>query len=155
MVLIAPTTVLALQHFATFERRFAETGISVGMLSRLLKPGEAKQVKAALEAGEIGVIVATQAILAKDVRFAHLALLIVDEEHRFGLKEKRAMNALAPSLHTLAMSATPIPRTLQLAMVGVHEVSLLTTAPSRRRPVRTHGAVVHWCDGRTGPHRGR
>jgi transcription-repair coupling factor (superfamily II helicase) len=137
VVVIAPTTVLARQHYATFQRRFAGTGIAVGMLSRLVKPAEAKEVKSALAEGEIGVIVATQAILAKDVRFARLALLIVDEEHRFGLKDKQAMNALAPALHTLAMSATPIPRTLQSAMVGVQEVSLLTTPPSRRRPVRT------------------
>lgn len=137
VVVIAPTTVLARQHLATFENRFAGTGISVGMLSRLVKPAEAKQVKAALADGTIGVIVATHAILANDVRFANLALLIVDEEHRFGLKEKRAMAALAPALHTLAMSATPIPRTLQSAMIGIQEVSLLTTPPSKRRPVRT------------------
>jgi transcription-repair coupling factor (superfamily II helicase) len=150
VVVIAPTTVLARQHFATFERRFAGTGISVGMLSRLLKPSEAKQVKAALSAGEIDVVVATQAILARDVRLAHLALLIVDEEHRFGLKEKRAMNMLAPSLHTLAMSATPIPRTLQSAMVGIQEVSLLTTPPKRRRPVRTSVAAFDNASMRTG-----
>lgn len=137
VALIAPTTVLARQHFATFKDRFAGTGISVGMLSRLLKPSAAKKTKTALAEGEIGIIIATQAILSKDVRFARLSLLIVDEEHRFGLKEKRAMNSLAPSLHTLSMSATPIPRTLQSAMVGVQEVSLLTTPPSRRRPVRT------------------
>jgi transcription-repair coupling factor (superfamily II helicase) len=150
VVVIAPTTVLARQHFATFERRFAGTGISVGMLSRLVKPSEAKQVKAALAEGELGVVIATQAILGKDVRFAHLALLIVDEEHRFGLKDKRAMNALAPSLHTLAMSATPIPRTLQSAMVGVQEVSLLTTPPSKRRPVRTSLAAFDSASMRTG-----
>jgi transcription-repair coupling factor (superfamily II helicase) len=137
VAVIAPTTVLARQHFATFERRFAGTGVSVGMLSRLLKPGEAKQVKAALAEGRIGIVVATQAVLAKDVRFAHLSLLIVDEEHRFGIKEKRAMANLAPSLHTLTMSATPIPRTLQSAMAGVQEVSILATPPERRRPVRT------------------
>lgn len=150
VVIIVPTTVLARQHYATFERRFAGTGISVGMLSRLVKPNEAKQVKAALEAGEIGVIVATQAILAKDVRFANLALLIVDEEHRFGLKEKRAMADLAPSLHTLTMSATPIPRTLQSAMVGIQEVSLLMTPPSRRLPVRTSIATFDNASIRTG-----
>jgi transcription-repair coupling factor (superfamily II helicase) len=150
VVVIAPTTVLARQHFATFERRFARTGISVGMLSRLVKPSEAKQVKAALADGEIGIMVATQAILAKDIRCANLALLIVDEEHRFGLKEKRAMNALAPSLHTLVMSATPIPRTLQSAMVGIQEVSLLTTPPSKRRPVRTSLAAFDSASMRTG-----
>ncbi|MGC4411035.1 DEAD/DEAH box helicase [Rhizobium sp. ST-5] len=137
VVVIAPTTVLARQHFSTFEHRFAGTGISVGMLSRLVKASEAKQVKAALAEGSLGVIVATQAILAKDVRFARLGLLIVDEEHRFGLRQKHAMHKLAPSLHVLAMSATPIPRTLQSAMVGIQEVSLLTTPPRRRLPVRT------------------
>jgi len=150
VVVIAPTTVLTRQHFATFKRRFEGTGISVGMLSRLVKPSEAKQVKAALAEGEIDVIVATHAILAKDVRFAHLGLLIVDEEHRFGLKDKRAMSALAPTLHTLAMSATPIPRTLQSAMVGVQEVSLLTTPPARRRPVRTSLAAFDNASMRTG-----
>ncbi|MGE7368668.1 DEAD/DEAH box helicase [Neorhizobium sp. NPDC001467] len=150
VAVIAPTTVLARQHFASFQRRFAKTGIAVGMLSRLLKPREATQVKMALAKGEIGVIIATQAILAKDVRFAELALLIVDEEHRFGLKEKRAMTALAPSLHTLVMSATPIPRTLQSAMVGVQDVSLLTTPPYKRRPVRTSLAAFDNASMRTG-----
>lgn len=150
VAVIAPTTVLARQQFATFERRFAGTGISVGMLSRLVKPGEAKRVKSALAEGKIGIIIATQAILAKDIRFSNLALLIVDEEHRFGLKEKRAMNALAPSLHSLAMSATPIPRTLQLAMAGVQEVSLLTTPPLKRRPVRTSLAPLDHASIRTG-----
>jgi transcription-repair coupling factor (superfamily II helicase) len=150
VVVIAPTTVLVRQHFATFKRRFEGTGVSVGMLSRLVKPSDAKQVKAAVAEGQIDVIVATHAILAKDVRFAHLGLLIVDEEHRFGLKDKRAMSALAPTLHTLAMSATPIPRTLQSAMVGIQEVSLLTTPPSRRRPVRTSLAAFDSASMRTG-----
>jgi transcription-repair coupling factor (superfamily II helicase) len=150
VVVIAPTTVLARQHFETFQRRFDGTGVSVGMLSRVLKPSEVKRAKAALETGEIDVIVTTQAVLAKDVRFAHLALLIVDEEHRFGIKEKRAMNALAPSLHTLTMSATPIPRTLQMAMVGVHAVSLLATPPSRRHPIRTSLATFENASLRTG-----
>lgn len=150
VVVIAPTTVLARQHLATFDRRFAGTGIAVGMLSRLVKPGEAKQVKAGLANGDIRVVIATQAILAKDVRFAHLALLIVDEEHRFGLKEKRAMAALSTTLHTLAMSATPIPRTMQSAMVGVQDVSLLTTPPMRRRPVRTSLAAFDSPSMRTG-----
>ncbi|WJH38437.1 helicase-related protein (plasmid) [Aliirhizobium terrae] len=137
VVIIAPTTVLARQHFMTFERRFAETGVAVAMLSRLVSLSEAKRVKAGLADGEIGIVVATQAILAKDVTFARLGLLIVDEEHRFGLRDKRAMSALASSLHTLTMSATPIPRTLQSAMVGIQDVNVLRTAPSKRRPVRT------------------
>ncbi|MGF9694019.1 DEAD/DEAH box helicase [Rhizobium sp. 0TCS1.26] len=137
VVLIAPTTVLARQHFTTFERRFAGTGIHVAMLSRVVEPKLAKEVKEGLASGAVGIVVATQAILAKDVRFAHLGLLIVDEEHRFGTREKQAMKAMAPLLHTLTMSATPIPRTLQSAMIGVQDVSILATAPSKRRPVRT------------------
>ncbi|MGI2034256.1 DEAD/DEAH box helicase [Rhizobium panacihumi] len=150
VAVVAPTTVLARQHFATFERRFAGTGIKVAMLSRLLKPSEAKRVKAKLAEGEINIIIATQAILSKDVRFSRLSLLVVDEEHRFGLKEKRAMASLAPSLHTLAMSATPIPRTLQSAMVGIQEVSLLATPPRKRRPVRTSLSMVDHVSMRTG-----
>lgn len=150
VAVVAPTTVLARQHFATFERRFAGTGIKVAMLSRLLKPSEAKRVKAMLAEGDIDIIIATQAILSKDVRFSRLSLLVVDEEHRFGLKEKRAMASLGPSLHTLAMSATPIPRTLQSAMVGIQDVSLLTTPPLKRRPIRTSLSTVDRASMRTG-----
>ncbi|AXV17559.1 hypothetical protein CYG48_17095 (plasmid) [Neorhizobium sp. SOG26] len=150
VVLIAPTTVLARQHFTTFRRRFAETGVEVGMLSHLLKSSEAKEVKTALAEGRMGVVVGTQALLAKDVQFANLSLLIVDEEHRFGVKEKRAMTKLAPTLHTLIMSATPIPQTLQSAMMGIQEVSLLTTAPARRRPIRTSLADFDQASMRTG-----
>ena len=137
VVVIAPTTVLVRQHFATFERRFAGTGVDVAMLSRVVDPTEAKKVKAGLATGKIGIVVATQAILAKDIRFSHLSLLVVDEEHRFGTREKQAMRGMAPLLHMLTMSATPIPRTLQAALIGVQDVSLLATAPSKRRPVRT------------------
>ena len=137
VIVVAPTTVLARQHFSTFQRRFAGTGVEVAMLSRVVPAAEAKQVKAALAAGEVSIVVATQAVLAKDVSFAKLQLLIVDEEQRFGARDKTRLQALAPSLHTLIMSATPIPRTLQTAMVGMREISLLTTAPALRRPVRT------------------
>lgn len=137
VVIIAPTTVLARQHFITFERRFLETGIEVAMLSRVVNPKEAKEVKLGLSDGKIRIVVATQAILAEDVFFDHLSLLIVDEEHRFGTREKQAMKGMAPRLHTLTMSATPIPRTLQSAMIGVQDISILATPPSKRRPVRT------------------
>ncbi len=150
VVVVAPTTVLARQHFSTFESRFAGTGVKVGMLSRLLKQSEIRQVKEALATGEMGIVIATQAVLAKNVHFARLSLLIVDEEHRFGLKEKRAMSALAPSLHTLTMSATPIPRTLLSAMIGVQEASILNTPPSKRRPVRTAIAQFDEASLRTG-----
>ena len=137
VAVVVPTTVLARQHFINFERRFAGSGIRVTMLSRVVEAGEAKRIKTGLATGAIQVVIATQAILAKDVEFHKLGLLVIDEEHRFGTREKKAMRSLAGLLHTLTMSATPIPRTLQAAMAGLQEVSLLTTPPSKRRPVRT------------------
>lgn len=141
VAIVVPTTVLARQHFVGFERRFAGTGIGVAMLSRVVDAKEVKRVKAGLASGDIQVVVATHAVLAKDIAFARLGLLVIDEEHRFGTSDKAAMKALAPRLHTLTMSATPIPRTLQAAMVGVQDVSLLATPPSKRRPVRISSAT--------------
>lgn len=137
VIMLAPTTVLVRQHFESFERRFIDSGITVKMLSRVVSTPEAKAVKEGLKSGEVHIVVATQAVMAKDVGFSDVALLIVDEEHRFGTKLKSQMANLAPGLHTLTMSATPIPRTLQSAMVGVQDVSILASPPARRRPVRT------------------
>lgn len=137
VVVIAPTTVLARQHYLTFQRRFANMAVKVEMLSRVVERKVAAEVKAGLASGEVGIVIATQAVLAKDVRFARLGLLVIDEEHKFGARDKQAMRSLSPSLHVLAMSATPIPRTLQSAMIGIQDVSILATSPSKRRPVRT------------------
>lgn len=137
VIVLAPTTVLARQHQATFERRFAGTGKRVALLSRLVKPADAKRVKAALKEGSIDVVVATSAVLARDVGFARPGLMIIDEEHKFGARDKAAISRLSPGLHVLVMTATPIPRTLQQALIGLQDVSLLTTPPARRRPVRT------------------
>ncbi|KQW29808.1 hypothetical protein ASE36_14890 [Rhizobium sp. Root274] len=150
VAVVAPTTILARQHFNTFRERFAGAGVSVGMLSRLIKPSEAKEVKEAIIQGSLGIVVATQAVLAKDVAFARLGLLIVDEEHRFGLKQKEAMKGLVPSQHVLAMSATPIPRTLQSAMVGIQDASVLATPPRKRLPVRTALSALDSASMRTG-----
>lgn len=137
VAVVAPTTVLARQHFETFSRRFEGMGASVALLSRVVGDVEAKRVKAGLADGSIRIVVGTQAIAAKQVVFNDLGLLIIDEEHRFGVKLKQQLRGLAPRLHVLSMSATPIPRTLAAAMVGVQEASLLATPPARRRPVRT------------------
>jgi len=138
VAIVAPTTVLARQHFETFERRFARTGLRIAMLSRLVSRKEAARIKAGLADGEIDILVATHAILARDIKFADLALLVIDEEQRLGTRAKQKMNTLSPGLHRLTMSATPIPRTLQAAMVGIQDVSLLNIPPARRRPVRSH-----------------
>jgi transcription-repair coupling factor (superfamily II helicase) len=137
VALIAPTTVLARQHFESARRRFAGTDIKVARLSRLVSQKEAEAVKEGLADGSIGVVVGTHALAAKDVRFANLGLLIIDEEQRFGARLKAQLREVAPGAHLLTMTATPIPRTLQLAMVGVEDVSILATPPARRRPIRT------------------
>ena len=133
----APTTVLARQHLQTFQRRFADLGVQVGHLSRLAKPAEAKATKAGLVSGEVGIVIGTHALAAKDVVFKDLGLLIVDEEQRFGAKLKADLHALAPGAHVLTLTATPIPRTLQAALVGLQDISVIATPPARRRPVRT------------------
>jgi transcription-repair coupling factor (superfamily II helicase) len=137
VAVVAPTTVLARQHYDTFRHRFAGTGVEVGHLSRLTAGAEAKRVKQRLAAGELKVVIGTHAIASADVAFADLGLLVVDEEQRFGAKLKARLAELAPGAHRLTLTATPIPRTLQLAMVGVQDVSVLATPPARRRPIRT------------------
>ena len=137
VALAAPTTVLARQHLQTFQRRFADLGVEIGHLSRLAKPAEAKATKAGLASGEVGLVIGTHALAAKDVAFKDLGLLIIDEEQRFGTKLKADLHALAPGAHVLTLTATPIPRTLQAALVGLQDISVIATPPARRRPVRT------------------
>jgi transcription-repair coupling factor (superfamily II helicase) len=137
VALVAPTTVLARQHFESVRRRFAGAEIEVARLSRLTSAREAQAVKAGLADGTIRVVVGTHALAAKDVTFKDLGLLIIDEEQRFGARLKAQLRELAPTAHLLTMTATPIPRTLQLAMVGVEDVSVIATPPARRRPIRT------------------
>ncbi len=136
-VLIAPTTVLARQHAATLERRFARFGIAVGHLSRLVSPGEAKRVKLGLKDGSIRLAVGTHALAGKGVAYADLGLTVIDEEQRFGAKMKADLRRLAAGGHVLTLTATPIPRTLQSALVGLQSLSVLATPPALRQPVRT------------------
>ncbi|WP_191062535.1 helicase-related protein, partial [Geminicoccus harenae] len=138
VALAAPTTVLARQHARTFARRFAHLGIEVALLSRLVKPAEARKVKAGLADGSIRLVIGTHALAARGVRFAQLGLLVIDEEQRFGAAQKAKLRALAEGGgHVLTMTATPIPRTLQASLVGLQELSLITTPPVQRQPIRT------------------
>jgi transcription-repair coupling factor (superfamily II helicase) len=137
VAVIAPTTVLARQHLATFRRRFAPLGITVGHLSRLVKAAEATATKKALRAGDLRVVVGTHSLAGKELRFHDLGLVIIDEEQRFGARQKSAWKALSEGLHALTLTATPIPRTLQDAMIGLTSISVIATPPARRRPVRT------------------
>jgi transcription-repair coupling factor (superfamily II helicase) len=137
VAVIAPTTVLARQHAHSFERRFAGTDIVVAQLSRLNSAAEAAAVKDGLRSRTVRIVVGTHAVAAEDVEIPDLGLLIIDEEQRFGAKLKQALQELANDVHVLAMSATPIPRTLQSALVGLQDVSIIATPPARRRPIRT------------------
>ncbi|WP_394270273.1 DEAD/DEAH box helicase [Qipengyuania sp.] len=136
VALIAPTTLLARQHFEEFTRRFKRVGIEVVSLSRANSAAEQKAARARLVDGSAKVVVGTTAIAARDSRFADLGLVIIDEEQRFGAAQKARLEKLG-SGHILRLSATPIPRTLQAALVGLNELSLITTPPARRVPVQT------------------
>jgi transcription-repair coupling factor (superfamily II helicase) len=137
VAVIVPTTLLARQHFRTFSERFAGLPVHIAQLSRLVGPKEAKQIKADVAAGKIEIVIGTHALLAKDVRFAHLGLVIVDEEQHFGVAQKERLKQLKADVHVLTLTATPIPRTLQLALSGVREMSIIATPPIDRLAVRT------------------
>ncbi len=137
VAILAPTTVLVRQHLATFRRRLAAVGVEVAAVSRLTRAAEARDIRARLRRGTLRVVIGTQALAGKDTAFAELALVVVDEEQRFGTRAKAALAGLARGVHTLTLSATPIPRTLQGALAGLQSLSVLTTPPARRAPVRT------------------
>lgn len=137
VAIVAPTTLLARQHFANFRARFAEMGLRVEQLSRLVRPHEAKAIKDGLADGSVRVVIGTHALLSKDVRFHNLGLVIVDEEQRFGVKQKERLKDLKNAVHILTLSATPIPRTLQMALSGVRDMSLIATPPVDRLAIRT------------------
>ncbi|MFT8243051.1 DEAD/DEAH box helicase [Roseomonas sp. BN140053] len=137
VAVLAPTTVLVRQHLQTFRRRFAGLGVRVEALSRLSSAAEAREIKAGIADGSVRVAIGTQALAAKGVRFKDLGLLIVDEEQRFGARQKAMLRELGRDVHVMALTATPIPRTLQSALVGLQELSVIATPPARRQPIRT------------------
>jgi transcription-repair coupling factor (superfamily II helicase) len=137
VAVVAPTTVLVRQHVQTFRRRFAGLGIKIAHLSRLVKPAEAREVKKRLAQGEIRVVIGTHALAGKGVRFNDLGLVVIDEEQRFGAAHKEKLRTLGRDAHVLTLTATPIPRTLQAALVGLQEMSIIATPPARRQPIRT------------------
>jgi transcription-repair coupling factor (superfamily II helicase) len=137
VAVIAPTTLLARQHHQTFMKRFHGFPVRVGLLSRFVTGKEAEQTRAGVEKGDVDIIVGTHALLSEKVKFANLALLVVDEEQKFGVKQKEKIKQLKENLHVLTLTATPIPRTLQMALSGVRELSLIATAPMDRLAVKT------------------
>ncbi|HEY8191947.1 MAG TPA: transcription-repair coupling factor, partial [Alphaproteobacteria bacterium] len=132
-----PTTLLARQHFKNFSERFAGTGLRVAQLSRMVTAKEADLVRKGLADGTINIVVGTHALFGAQVKFQHLGLLIVDEEQRFGVKQKERLKELKASVHVLTLTATPIPRTLQMALTGVRDMSIIATPPVDRLAIRT------------------
>lgn len=142
VVMIAPTTLLARQHYQNFCDRFSTFPLNIGRLSRLVPAKEAKETREGLENGTIDVVVGTHAILSKSVNFKRLGLVIVDEEQRFGVNHKEKLKQLRADVHVLTLTATPIPRTLQMAMTGLRNLSTIQTPPVDRLAVRTY--VMEW-----------
>ncbi|MCO6416751.1 transcription-repair coupling factor [Siccirubricoccus sp. KC 17139] len=142
VAVVVPTTLLARQHFRTFRARFEGLPVNVAQLSRLVTAKEAAQVKEGLKDGSINIVVGTHALLGKGVEFAELGLVIVDEEQHFGVAHKEKLKALKTDVHVLTLTATPIPRTLQLALTGVREMSVIATPPVDRLAVRTF--IMPW-----------
>jgi transcription-repair coupling factor (superfamily II helicase) len=142
VAVVCPTTLLARQHYNNFVARFEGFPIKVGRLSRLVGTAEAKAVKEGLTDGTIDVVIGTHAILAKGIDFKRLGLVVVDEEQRFGVTHKERLKALKTDVHVLTLTATPIPRTLQMAMSGLRELSVIQTPPVDRLAVRTY--VMPW-----------
>ena len=137
VAVVVPTTLLARQHFLTFSERFAGLPVSVAQLSRLVAADDAKRTKEGLANGTIDIVIGTQALLAKSLRIPKLGLLIIDEEQHFGVAQKEQLKRLKSNVHVLTLTATPIPRTLQMALSGVREMSIIATPPVDRLAVRT------------------
>jgi len=138
VAVLVPTTILAYQHFRTFTKRMQGFPIQVGMLTRFQSEAEQRQLVDALARGNCDIVIGTHRLLSGDIRFKELGLLIIDEEQRFGVTEKEQLKQWRTQLDVLTLSATPIPRTLYLALVGVRDMSLITTPPENRHPIETH-----------------
>jgi len=135
---LAPTTILTQQHYHTLKERFAPYPVNVGLLNRFRSAEERKDLLKRLATGELDIVVGTHQLLGKGVSFRDLGLLVIDEEQRFGVNQKEKIKALKTQLDVLTLSATPIPRTLYMSLSGIREMSLITTPPPSRRPIKTH-----------------
>ena len=135
---LVPTTLLAQQHYQTFSERFAGYPIQVEALSRFLSPGQARKVVAGLADGSVDVVIGTHRLLSDDVTFRNLGLLVVDEEQRFGVTHKEAIKSIKADVDVITLTATPIPRTLEMSLTGIRDLTLLHTPPADRQPILTY-----------------
>ena len=138
VAVLVPTTLLAQQHHQTFSERFANFPVRVEVLSRFLTPSQQREVVKGLADGSVDVVIGTHRLLSSDVRFARLGLLVVDEEQRFGVQHKELMKQMAAHVDVLTLTATPIPRTLEMSLTGIRDLSLLNTPPADRQPILTY-----------------
>ncbi len=137
VAVVVPTTLLARQHYQNFTKRFAGTGIRVDQLSRMVTPKDAERTRAGLADSSVSIVIGTHALFSESVKFSNLGLLVVDEEQRFGVKQKEWLKEIKDNVHVLTLTATPIPRTLQMSLSGVKDMSLIATPPVDRLAVRT------------------
>ena len=138
VMMLVPTTILAQQHLGTFRERLRDFPVEIGMVSRLRKPAEVRATLAGFADGKVDVLIGTHRLLSRDVRARELGLVIVDEEQRFGVRQKELLRQLKLRVDVLSLSATPIPRTLQMSLAGLRDISVIETPPEGRRPVRTY-----------------
>ena len=138
VMILVPTTILATQHLGTFSERLRDFPYEIEMISRLRKPAEVKRALAAFADGSLDILIGTHRLLSRDVRAKDLGLLVIDEEQRFGVKQKELLRQLKLKVDVLSMSATPIPRTMQMSLSGLRDISVIETPPEGRRPVRTY-----------------
>lgn len=138
VMVLVPTTILATQHLGTFRERMRDFPYEIEMVSRLRKPAEVKAALARFASGELDILIGTHRLLSRDVRAKDLGLLVIDEEQRFGVKQKELLRQFKLKVDVLSMSATPIPRTMQMSLAGIRDISVIETPPEGRRPVRTY-----------------
>ncbi|MCL6751620.1 DEAD/DEAH box helicase, partial [Nostoc sp. CCCryo 231-06] len=143
VALLAPTTILTQQHYHTLKERFAPYPVNVGLLNRFRSAEERRDIQKRLATGELDVVIGTHQLLGKGVTFRDLGLLVVDEEQRFGVNQKEKIKSLKTQVDVLTLSATPIPRTLYMSLSGIREMSLITTPPPTRRPIKTHLSPIN------------
>lgn len=141
IALLAPTTILVEQHKKTFTQRFEDLPVKVGAVSRFYSRKENKETLEQLAQGKLDIIIGTHRLLQKDIRFADLGLLIIDEEHRFGVKHKERLKQLRKNIDVLTLTATPIPRTLHMSLLSLRDISIISTPPQDRRTIRTYTAI--------------
>ncbi|MGA8004573.1 MAG: transcription-repair coupling factor, partial [Burkholderiales bacterium] len=146
VAILCPTTLLAEQHYQTFSDRFADWPVRIAELSRFRSSKESSEIVKATAEGNVDIVIGTHKLLSKDVKFARLGLAIIDEEHRFGVRQKEALKALRAEVDVLTLTATPIPRTLAMSLEGIRDFSVIATAPQKRLAIKTF--VAPWSEGR-------